>query len=147
MTGDGGSEISADSQTSIEKIVPSMNTPGSSINTRWLDPSRDLNVRESLSETTAPITNNFQINDTATLWGVDYGQASSFSCSTTSFFYEFNATVKSLSIHSFVLVEDSQLALYGSLADNLSAAFEAIWSSEVPYFGVPPDVDGNGRVV
>src|SRR3989304_8450004 len=60
MTGGGGSEISADSQTSIEKIVPSMNTPGSSINTRWLDPSRDLNVRESLSETTAPITNNFQ---------------------------------------------------------------------------------------
>ncbi|KKK61633.1 hypothetical protein LCGC14_3012390 [marine sediment metagenome] len=44
---------------------------------------------------------------------------------------------------------DGEMQIFGKLkdADAFANEFETnIWDSEVPYFGVPPDVDGDGKI-
>ncbi|MHA2277125.1 MAG: hypothetical protein ACXAC2_15225, partial [Candidatus Kariarchaeaceae archaeon] len=112
----------------------------------------DANLKEQLtsvpkgsSSIKAQTTNTFQVNDTLTFWAVDYGLLSS---GWENSFYQTNATVKAVSNHSYVFIEDNLLGTYDeAFAQDMANEFESnIWDSEVPYFGVPPDVDGNGKV-
>ncbi|OLS23479.1 MAG: Neutral metalloprotease precursor [Candidatus Heimdallarchaeota archaeon LC_3] len=98
-------------------------------------------------ESDQSVNTDFQVDDELTFWAVDYGLLSTTGNWATSF-YETNATVRATSTHSVIFVENTLLGTHDkTFAEGFANEFETnIWDSEVPYFGVPPDVDGDGKI-
>jgi hypothetical protein len=107
-----------------------------------------LNYKQT-SSNSFQSASEYNVSDVLEFWAVDYGYLGTTSGTEQDWidaFYQTNATVKAISNHSVVFVEDG-ISYDETSAQGLANEFEAnIWDSEVPYFGTVPDVDNNGKV-
>ncbi|MHA2103465.1 MAG: hypothetical protein ACW981_08535 [Candidatus Hodarchaeales archaeon] len=106
------------------------------------------NYKQTSSNSVSNVS-EYNVSDVLEFWVVDYGYLATTSGTEQDWvdsFYQTNATVKAISNHSVVFVEDG-ISYDETSAQGLANEFEAnIWNSEVPYFGTVPDVDNNGKI-
>ncbi|MHA1984065.1 MAG: hypothetical protein ACW967_06900, partial [Candidatus Hodarchaeales archaeon] len=107
-----------------------------------------LNYKQTSSNSVSRYS-EYNVSDVLEFWAVDYGYLGTTGGSEQDWidsFYQTNATVKAISNHSVIFVEDG-ISFDETSAQGLANEFETnIWNSEVPYFGTVPDVDNNGKV-
>ncbi|MFW9928149.1 MAG: hypothetical protein ACFFD1_02030, partial [Candidatus Thorarchaeota archaeon] len=86
----------------------------------------------------------YNINDTETFWALDLSKdGSNFS----EAYYQVNATLVANSTYAYVFIESAYASSYKSAGENLASNFDAIYQKEVPFFGIPSDVDHNGKII